>query len=142
MIRSKNWELAMYNIFMAPIFFARYISWHYKLAPGLLLHLWMNMLWYIGHVFSVNSLLRSIFAPWKRVVAQHTKKWNLEDWASAALANFMSRIIGAIMRLFLILIGRALQLTLLVVGAIFYVCWFLLPAIIFFTFFYGLRLIF
>ncbi len=126
---------------MVVSFFVRYVGWHYTQAPGLLFKLWMNLLWYLGHVFSVHELARSLFAPWKRIVAKHTKRWDLEDYASAVLANFISRIIGAVMRLFLILIGRTLQLSLLVFGGLLYICWFVFPGIVVFLFVVGLYLI-
>lgn len=126
---------------MVASFFVRYAAWHYTQAPSLLFKLWMNLLWYLGHVFSISALGRSLFAPWKRIVAKHTKRWDLEDYASAALANFISRIIGAVMRLFLIIVGRSLQLLLLVFGGLFYLSWFILPFIIALVFIQGLNLI-
>jgi len=126
---------------MVASFFVRYAAWHFTQAPSLLFQLWMNLLWYLGHVFSVNELGRSLFSPWKRIVAQHTKRWDFEDYASAALANFISRIIGAVMRLILIVIGRSLQLLLIVFGGLFYMSWFVLPIIVVLMALFGLGLI-
>lgn len=126
---------------MVVTIFFRYAAWHYLRAPGLLVGVWKNLLWYLGHVFSVDSLWRSLFAPWHRIVATSTKKWDLEDIASAMLANFISRIIGAVMRLFLIIIGRTLQLAWILFGVVFYISWFILPLLLVLTFCYGLMLI-
>ena len=121
--------------------FFRYAVWHYMRAPALFVGVWKNLLWYLGHLFSVNTLWHSLFAPWHRIVASRTRKWDLEDWASAALANFISRLIGAIMRLTLILIGRTLQLLWIGFGLMFYLSWFVLPLLLVLTFWYGLFLI-
>lgn len=131
----------MYNESMAPTIFVRYLAWHYAEAPRLLLGIWGNFLWYVGHVFSVDSLLRSLFTPWRRIVAERTKRWDLEDYASAVLANFMSRIIGAVMRVALVLMGRFLQLILLLGGAALYVSWFVLPFITVSLLLYGVMTI-
>ena len=131
----------MYNMAMVVTIFARYAFWHYFQAPKLLIGVWGNLLWYIGHIFSVDSLWRSFFSPWKRIVATPTKRWDFEDIASAALANFISRIIGAIMRLLLIVIGRTLQLLWLLVGVAFYASWFFLPFVLVSTLAYGFSLI-
>lgn len=132
----------MYNDFMAPSIFVRYIAWHYSKAPKLLFGVWGNFLWYLGHVFSVDTLARSLFSPWRRIVAHRTKRWDFEDYASAIVANIMSRIIGAVMRLTLVLFGRFLQLLLVILGSIFYICWFVLPLILVSFFVYGWVIIF
>lgn len=126
---------------MAVTFFARYLVWHYTQVPSLLFKLWGNLLWYLGHAFSVRELWRSLFSPWKRIVAQRTKRWDIEDYASAVVANFISRIIGAVMRLIIIFVGRSLQLVLLLGGGLFYIAWFALPVIIAGMFLLGLYLI-
>mgnify|MGYP007077473883 CR=1 FL=1 len=115
---------------MAPSVFARYIAWHYSVAPRLIVGIWGNFLWGLGHIFSVDSLYRSLFTPWKRIIAERNKKWDLEDYASAVLANIMSRIIGAVMRLTLVLMGRFLQLLVVVMGGLFYAAWFVMPLIL------------
>ena len=132
----------MYNVAMVVTLFVRYTVWHYAQAPKLLLGVWMNLLWYLGHIFSVESLLKSLFSPWKRIVAERTKAWDFEDIASAALVNFVSRIIGALMRIFLVVVGRLAQLLLLIFGLIFYLSWFILPVLIGVTFLYGLSLVY
>lgn len=126
---------------MVVTIFVRYAAWHYSEAPGLLYKLWMNLLWYVGHAFSLSVLWRSLFAPWKRIVATHTKRWDLEDYASAVLANFVSRIIGGVMRLVLIVVGLIVQLLLLVFGGVFYISWFALPFILVLVFIFGLSLL-
>jgi len=131
----------MYNISMVATIFVRYAMWHYTEAPRLLFSIWRNLLWYTGHIFSVDTLWRSLFSPWRRVIARHTKRWDLEDIASAILANFVSRIVGAIMRLVLIIFGRTMQLLLFFFGIIFYLSWFMMPFLVVATFCYGVALI-
>lgn len=127
---------------MVVTIFVRYTLWHYSQAPKLMFGVWKNLMWYLGHTFSVDSLWRSLFMPWRRIVSHPTKRWDFEDIASSLLANFISRIIGAVMRLVLILIGRAMQLLWLLGGIAFYMSWFVLPALIAFTFMYGVSLLF
>ncbi len=126
---------------MVVTFFVRYTAWHYTQAPSLLFKLWENLLWYLGHVFSISALWRSLFSPWKRIVAKHTKRWDIEDYASAVLANFISRVIGAVMRLTLITTGRLLQLLLVLFGVFVYIVWFIMPVFVVSMFMLGLYVI-
>lgn len=122
------------------MFLVRYTWWHYATAPKLLYHVWFNLVWYMGHVFAVGKLGRSLFAPWKRVVAKRTKRWDFEDMASAFVANTMSRVVGAIMRLTLMIVGLIVQVTAMFAGLLFYCTWFFLPILIAGTFLYGVML--
>ncbi len=58
-----------------------------------------NVLIYIPHIFSVLTLLRTLFAPWKNIV--DTNKligFSLSEWASHVFFGIISRTIGFFMR--------------------------------------------
>jgi ATP-dependent Clp protease ATP-binding subunit ClpC len=59
----------------------------------------LNILIYLPHLFSVTTLLATLFAPWKNIV--DTRKmigFSLSDWASQVSFGFISRGIGFFMR--------------------------------------------
>lgn len=114
---------------MVLTFMTRYMAWHYAEAPRLMVEVWRNLFWFIGHLFSIAQLTRSLFSPWKRIVAERHKKWDFEDIASAILANTVSRIIGALLRTTLIVIGLVAQFCWLCFGIVFYASWFFIPII-------------
>jgi len=132
----------MYNNSMAVTIFFRYAVWHYTEAPRLLYGVLFNIIWFIGHTFSLATLWRSLFSPWRRIVAKRHRKWDFEDMASAILANTVSRIIGVVMRLTLIIVGLTLQFFFLVFSLALYVTWFVIPLLLAATFVYGLSLVF
>lgn len=79
----------------------------------------------ISALFSVNQLLRTLFAPWRRIITYPGA--SLQDKMRAWGDNMFSRVIGFIIRLFVLL---AAGITLLIVGlltAAELVIWPLLP---------------
>lgn len=119
-----------------------YILWHYTKALGEILHVWKNFFWFVFHFFSIPQLSRSLFSPWKRMTETRSKTFNLEDFAGYIIINLFSRIIGLILRSFIILIG-VFCLFILCMGIITtYIFWFFAPAILLICMIYGLVLIF
>lgn len=107
-----------------------YFVWHYTKAWFLLWGVWRNFLWFVIHFFSIPQLMRSWFAPFKRITEGRGDKFDLEDLASYVIIGLISRIIGAIARTFIIFAGIiALALT-IASGFVTYFLWALLPFLI------------
>lgn len=64
--------------------------------------------------------------------------FDLERWAENLVANLMSRIVGAVVRIPVILIGIFSLVSTLIFGLLFYVFWILAPFIVIGLFFTGL----
>ncbi len=128
---------------MSPLFiFNHYLVWHYSIALQRILVIWKNMLWFTVHYFSIPLLLRSLFAPWKRMTESKGKGWDMEAIAGAIVINFFSRFLGALIRGILIGIGLA---TLAVeIGSIIlvYAFWLTAPALVLILFVWGLFFVF
>jgi hypothetical protein len=108
--------------------FSLYFLWHYSRALRDLFGLWSNFLWFIGNLFSVSTLLRTLIQPLKLI--EEDKGSFLTDpseYAQSLLVNVIMRIVGTITRLTLIIIALALWLFLLVFGAAALILWLLLP---------------
>ena len=110
------------------LFFVEYFAWHYSSAFRDVTSFWMNIAWFVTHYFSIPLLFRTLFSPWKRVTAEHTKR-GIEDLAATIVFNIMSRIVGAFVRSMLIIVGLTALLVVLTGYCVFLVLWTLLPAV-------------
>lgn len=124
------------------LIFNHYIVWHYSIALGLIANIWRNMLWFTIHYFSIPLLLRSLFAPWKRMTESKGRGFDLEAIAGAIVINFFSRLVGAIARGVLICIGLATLAVEFVSIALVFAVWLTAPALIVILFLWGLMFIF
>lgn len=94
-----------------------YLLWHYTRAFYEIFHVWRNFLWFVIHVFSLPQLVRSWFAPFKRMTEGRGEAWNLEDLASYVIIGIISRIIGGFIRTIFIMLG-ILALAFVVAGGL------------------------
>lgn len=119
-----------------------YMHWHYIEAPGQILHLGKNFLWFIGHFFSIGVLLRSLFAPWKRMESHRHNGWDFEEIAGNIVSNILSRIIGAFFRAILIVTGLLVSCALVVSMVAVYLFWIAAPFAVVALFLYGVIMLF
>jgi hypothetical protein len=101
----------------------------------------MNLLWFVIHFFSLPQMVRSWFSPWKRITEERKKSWDLEDFFGSLLINLLSRIIGALMRTFVIMVGLLAFLIIFVGGLTVYILWTVAPALIVFLIIIGIMYI-
>jgi ATP-dependent Clp protease ATP-binding subunit ClpC len=107
-----------------------YLKWHFLDVPDAIARKVVNFLVFLWHFFSVASLVRTFFAPWKR---QYIKKErpgiNLQEIFQVVTFNLISRGVGAIARLFLIAFWLLLTLASLPLGLIVFTLWFIIPGL-------------
>jgi hypothetical protein len=125
----------------AVLFFSHYLFWHYTRAYRDIFATYLNFMWFIAYFFSLPLLIRTLFSPWKRIVAGH-RKFDIEDWAEAVTFNILSRVTGFLIRSVLILIGFLMLAGLTILLGVFLVVWCLLPFIAVGSTYYGLVLLF
>lgn len=119
-----------------------YLVWHYTRAFGEIRHVAKNLLWFVVHFFSLPQLIRSFFAPYRRMTEERGNAFNLEDLASFVIIGLISRIIGMILRTVVILCGLATLSILLVLIVATFVFWITAPLAIVTLIIIGLRFIF
>lgn len=107
-----------------------YFLWHYRRAFGELFHVWLNFLWFTIHFFSIPQLLRSWFAPFKRITEPRRRGFNFEDIAGYVIINLMSRFVGFIIRGVILVVGFSVLLTLIITGALLHVLWVFVPLLL------------
>ncbi len=119
-----------------------YIEWHYTSALKRIFHVWSNFFWFLVAFFSITQLLKSLFSPWKRITEDRGRTFSFEDLAGYVIIGLISRIIGFIMRFFVILIGLVSLIVLCVGLVATYVFWLSAPFLIPTTFLFGLVFLF
>lgn len=119
-----------------------YLLWHFSRAFLEIFHVWLNFLWFVIHFFSIPQLLKTWFSPWKRITVERGQAWNLEDLAGYIIVNFLSRVIGAIMRTIVITMGVSATLCTVIAGFLIYTFWVIAPVAIIGLIGFGLVLIF
>lgn len=107
-----------------------YFVWHYSRAFLEIFHVWLNFLWFVIHFFSIPQLMRSWFAPWKRITEARGDRWKLEDLAGFIIIGFLSRLIGFLLRTVVISLGFMCLVLVAFGGLITYIFWIAAPFIL------------
>jgi hypothetical protein len=107
-----------------------YFLWHYSRAFLEIFHVWLNLLWFTIHLFSLPQLMRTWLSPWKRMIEDRGNKWNLEDLAAYIIIGLISRIIGFIIRTAIIVTGLLCLSVVTVGGFVVYLFWVAAPVAI------------
>ncbi|HRZ30138.1 MAG TPA: hypothetical protein P5274_00485 [Candidatus Paceibacterota bacterium] len=110
----------------------QYLSWHYSRAILEFSHIYKNIIVFVFNFFSISILLRSYFAPWRRMGEDYEKKIidDFEDVASTFVVNLIMRIVGIVMRTLIIVFGTLFTLLVVLFYPIILISWLVLPLII------------
>jgi hypothetical protein len=120
-----------------------FFEWYFWEIPQKIKKIWGNYLWFFGRYFALADLWRELFLPWKGLTFKREKRsFELGDALSAAAGNFISIIIGAIARSFLLVFGLLVELLAVVAGIFVYCAWLVLIPVIFYFFWRGIELLF
>jgi hypothetical protein len=79
----------------------------------------------VEHMFSISLLVKTLFAPWRRIMTVGGR--GLDAKIHAMLDNLVSRCIGLVIRLFVLMAAGFTMLFALVAGVIMAVVWPFLP---------------
>ncbi|MDO8555045.1 MAG: ATP-dependent Clp protease ATP-binding subunit [bacterium] len=111
------------------MFIFKYPFWHYFEAPADILKIWRNFLkFFVFYLFPVPLLLKTLFKPWKRDVANQDSSF--EKLLPNLLDQFASRFVGFLVRISVIAVAITLEITTIIFGVMFFIFWFLSPIII------------
>jgi len=109
--------------------FIEWFVWQFYEMPKFLLQIWKNYLEFASNLFSFPLLLKTFFAPWHRYKWRYPKFFNITEFFNTLISNTFSRILGAMVRIVLIIVGILFQIFVVVTGFIIFVGWLLLPII-------------
>ena len=103
--------------------------WHFYEMPKFLLSVWENYISFALYFFSLPLLLATLFSPWKKYSWNYPRGFNIAEYFNILFSNLVSRIIGAVCRLVLILFGIIVLVFILLAGIMVMAFWLLLPFI-------------
>ncbi|MBI1985055.1 MAG: hypothetical protein HYS60_03070 [Candidatus Wildermuthbacteria bacterium] len=127
---------------MPVLIFARYFQWHFIIMPLEILKGWKNIFLFAVNYFSLPLLLKTLFSPWRRITWQGAKGFDFSAFFENLAGNFMSRILGFLIRLAIVAAGL-LGLSIVILGGIgAFLSWIALPAAILFSLLYGFTILF
>jgi hypothetical protein len=124
---------------MKNIFF-QWLAWHFWEAPREIVRAWKNFLKFNFNYFSVGLLLRTFFSPWRRYSMSYGRGLNIGRYIEVFLSNMIFRLIGVILRSFLIFFGLATEVFLFFLGIVVFFAWLLLPVLLVWGVYHGFRI--
>ena len=111
--------------------FFSWIKWHYTVQMREVYLKWKNVLLFTVNYFSVDLLLRTYFSPWRKYKWSYGKGFSFQRYFEVAISNLFSRVVGAIVRTFVIVVGMFSVLFVLLLGIPVILFWVLVPLLIF-----------
>ena len=109
-----------------------WLAWHFIEMPKFLLLVWKNYIMFVSNYFSLPSLLKSFFAPWRRNRWSYPKHLDVGEFFNALISNSFSRFLGALVRTGLIIVGILSQIFVIFAGLVVFSFWILCPFIVVF----------
>ena len=108
-----------------------YLLWHYGYALVLYVRIYRNLGWFVTEFFSMSTLVRTLFSPFRRITEPSSPTFDITAWSTAFVINTLSRILGACIRLSLLLCGVATLSLLTLVSLVGYAFWLVAPIVSF-----------
>ena len=126
----------------ALVFIPSYFRWHYSQALDDLLNISKNSFSFVLNVFSVKELTLNLFSPFERITVDYSREWSFEGTVGAWIVNGLMRLVGAVIRLIIILLGLISLAFALILSIIAFFIWLLWPFLIVVSFLLGLKIFF
>lgn len=120
----------------------QYLEWHFFDVPREILKAWKNFLKFGFYYFSLPFLFKTIFSPWRKYLWAYPKALDIGKYVEVFFSNLISRLLGGIMRVFLIFFCLLFEGGALLGGAIVLLGWLILPIILAAGLILGLKIIF
>ena len=117
----------------------QYLVWHFYDMPKEILWGWKNFLLFNLNFFSVPTLCRSFFSPWRKYQSFYGRKFEFKKNAEALVLNTMSRVIGMGLRIIIIIAGIFIELLILMAGFFIFLAWLLLPVFLVFLIYFACK---
>ena len=127
---------------MAQNIFIQYLIWHFFDVPKGILEAWRNFLLFNLNYFSIPLLFKTLFSHWRRYRYSYGRRFDLGRYFEAFTFNLISRGLGAVVRVILILIGLLVEVFIILAGAIIFLGWLILPVLLIAGLIFGIKIIF
>jgi len=119
----------------------QWLSWHFLEMPKSILISWKNFLKFNLNYFSLSLLLKTFLAPWRRYRVSKGRGFDPVKYLEALFSNLIFRILGAIIKSFVIVIGLIAEIFIILAGIVVFFGWLILPALLIAGFIFGISII-
>ena len=119
----------------------QFISWYFFDIPKEILKAWRNFLLFNFNFFSITLLLRTLFSPWRKYKYSYGRGFDFKRYLNVFSFNMISRAIGAIVRIFVIIFGLICEFFVFLFGIIIFLGWLILPFLLFLGLYFGFKLL-
>lgn len=120
----------------------QYLEWHFSDVPKNILTAWKNCLKFNLNYWSLSLLFKTFFSHWRRYRYSYGPGFSFQKYFEVFSFNMISRLIGAILRLFFIILGLLSEIFIILAGLIVFIGWLGLPIFLLGGFWLGLEIIF
>ncbi|HJN62176.1 MAG TPA: hypothetical protein QGH92_01070 [Candidatus Parcubacteria bacterium] len=117
----------------------QFVEWYFVDQTRLIFGALKNLLKFNLNYFSIPELLKTLFSPWRRYNISYGRGFDIKRFFEVLVFNVLSRVLGAIMRVFLIIIGTAIEVIIFFLGILAIFFWLLLPILLILGLVFGLR---
>ncbi len=124
----------MHLLYLIPF----YAKWHYTEGLIDLARNWKSFIAFVLHFFSLGLLVRTWFAPFGRLDEEYKKGLDAEAFFETLVANTLMRVVGFVLRTFVIVMGLFSLLMVVALGPVVFVLWTFAPFIIVSLFAFGM----
>lgn len=122
---------------------SHYFLWHYSIALVRFTSIYRDLVFFVADFFSLPILLKSFLAPWRRLSEPYPEdKFNISEILAVFVVNSLMRLVGIIMRAFIIVIGLVALVVIIILYPVLLVLWLALPLAIVILLAAGFRLLF
>lgn len=117
------------------------LVWHFQDVPKNILKAWRNFLVFNLQYFSIPMLFKTMFSYWHKYQMSYGRGFDLKRYFEAFTLNIISRVLGAFIRLILIIIGLIAEFFVFLAGLIIFLCWIFLPIILIIALFWSISIL-
>jgi hypothetical protein len=107
-----------------------YAKWHYGQGLRELCEVAGNFLWFVVNFFSFKLLLKTLFAPWKRLGEHYSGGFDLSAFFSTLIVNTLMRGFGFVTRFVVLLVGLFAYIAVFIFAVFIFIIWVLAPALL------------
>ena len=119
----------------------QYLIWHFFDVPKEILKAWKNFLFFNLNYFSVFLLLKTFFSHWRKYRWSYGRGFDVKVYIETFFSNFISRILGAIVRSFFIFSGLLIEVFIFLAGFVILFAWLFLPIFLITSLIFGIKLV-
>ena len=121
--------------------FLQYLAWQFLDVSKSILLGWKNFLKFGLNYFSVPLLIKTLFSHWRRYKWSYPRGFDIGKYFEVFISNLISRILGAVLRIFLIIIGVLAEIFLIFAGILIFIGWLILPGLLILILIFGFKLL-